>query len=277
MPFEEHPSFPPPPSPNAKLWRYMDFVKLFSLLRSNGLYFPSAYQLLEQDPLEGSYTAYHSKYQLGGTWGEKGISEEWVTERNVPPQDWPAEEWHFLQKVGLEERRQMRKYIFINSWHMNEDESIAMWKLYDLSGNGLAVVSSFDRLKNSLAENGEPIYIGLVQYINYRRDEKWLGNYFDPFIHKAVELSHEKEVRAVVWGFRDSFADYWSSLRQRREWKGEDPPRGISMQCNLDMLIDYIVVSPTAPHWVFEMLKDYCEETIGKEVRRSDTATEPFF
>lgn len=278
MPFEEHAGFTPPPSPHVKLWRYMDFMKLFSLFRTSKLYFPSAYQLLAQDPFEGSYTLYHSKYQRGVTIGEGGVRKKWITERSVAPAELTSLRMSdFLQRAGIEERRQLRKYMYINSWHMNEDESIAMWKLYDPSGNGLAIVSSFDRLKKSLDQNGESIHIGMMQYINYKEEEKWLGNYFDPFMHKSIELSHEREVRAIVWGFTEVFVDHLASLQQRRERKYEDPPIGISLNCDLSKLIDYIVASPTTPQWAFELLKNYCGETLGKEVRCSDVATEPFF
>ena len=167
--------------------------------------------------------------------------------------------------------------MFVNSWHMNDQESLAMWKLYDLSGSGLAVVSSFERLRDSLVENKEEFRIGCVQYINYRESEKWLGNYFDPFMHKTIELSHEQEVRVIVWTFLDNWHDLWQSLSANRNRIHQDPPLGISLKCDLDRLIDYIVVSPTAPEWVAHLIRDYCQEAIEKEVRSSVLASEPFF
>ena len=83
-----------------------------------------------------------------------------MVERNTPPPGWAEAGWGLAQEIDLNTRRSMGKYIFVNSWHENDSESLAMWKLYDPTGYGIAVVSSFDRLRSSLAANEEIIYVG---------------------------------------------------------------------------------------------------------------------
>jgi hypothetical protein len=253
----------------------MDFTKFFSLIRTGKLYFPSAWQLREQDPFEGSLNAFHAKYQGVGVVGG-GQDKTWFAERDVAPEGWGEKEWKFTNKIMTEARREIRKYTYINSWHMSEHESFAMWKLYDRSSNGLAVVTNFEKLCASLVY-GKPIYVGCVEYIDYQSDAAWLGNLFDPFMRKTMALRHESEVRAVVCDHREGFSDFMNSLMLKRDRQLLDPPLGVSVECNLDELIDYVVVSPTAPGWVVDLVKDYCREAIGKQVSSSSLKEEPFF
>ena len=299
MPVVDHSSFPLPTSPSAKLWRYMDFTKLHNLCRTSKLYFASAHHLREKDPFEGSYTLYHSTYQLVGTVGGEQ-DERWITERHTPPPDWDDRTWRWSQDVDLNIRMNLNKYMFINSWHMNDNESLAMWKLYDPAGYGVAVVSSFDRLRESLAANEEPIRIGCVTYIDYNADEKWLGNYYDPFIHKHKAFAHEREVRAIAWDsrwnaclerlHREMATKYYfqtepvnfgndrqNVAREELTESALSPPAGIGFDCDLDRLIDCIVVSPTAQQWVVEEIREYCNDMVGKQVLLSELKSGPFF
>jgi len=50
--YEAHPVFVQPDDPNVKVWRYMDFTKLVSLLDSRTLYFTRPDKF--DDPFEGS-------------------------------------------------------------------------------------------------------------------------------------------------------------------------------------------------------------------------------
>jgi hypothetical protein len=45
---------------------------------------------------------------------------------------------------------------------------------------------------------------------------------------------------------------------------GLNPPAGISLSCDLDRLIDHIVVSPHSQKWIVEAITDYCEGAVGK-------------
>jgi|WetSurMetagenome_2_1015567.scaffolds.fasta_scaffold19382_1 hypothetical protein len=55
MAYEEHPLFTDPYEPNVKLWRYMDFTKLVSILLKEKLFFPIARTLQKINPWEGKY------------------------------------------------------------------------------------------------------------------------------------------------------------------------------------------------------------------------------
>jgi hypothetical protein len=57
--------------------------------------------------------------------------------------------------------RMAKGWTFVNCWHMNEDESPAMWKIYSTSKESA-------RLREALSGD---VYMGVVNYISYDRDK----------------------------------------------------------------------------------------------------------
>ena len=56
-----------------------------------------------------------------------------------------------------------RKLTLINCWYQSEYESDAMWQLY--SNNGIAIQTTFGKLKNSFKNSNDNVLIGQVKYI----------------------------------------------------------------------------------------------------------------
>jgi len=57
---------------------------------------------------------------------------------------------------------------FYNSWHMNDGESDAMWKLYLKGSQGIAIQSTVERIQSSFQNTvTHPAYMALVEYIDY--------------------------------------------------------------------------------------------------------------
>src|SRR5687767_12683809 len=133
----EHPAFPPPQDPSAKLWRYQDFPKLAWLLNRGALFFARADCL--GDPFEGSYPKPYAERLKSPTSRERSANRE-------------------------------RKWYCVNCWHLAEYESAAMWKLYSHGTNGVAIQTTFDRLVDSLRETDRDVYVGQVRYIDYECD-----------------------------------------------------------------------------------------------------------
>ncbi len=56
-----------------------------------------------------------------------------------------------------------REIILINSWHYNEYESAAMWDLYSQANAGIAVQSTYRKLRDSFQNNtDDTIWIGKI-------------------------------------------------------------------------------------------------------------------
>jgi len=110
---ESHRDLEQPPNGAVKVWRYMDFTKLVSLIDSRCLFFSRADQL--GDPFEGSYPRSNVKARLAGT--------HWLFPDNEPVL--PA-----LSLMMKKLNKEWPMHLAVNCWHMNEHESAAMWKLY---------------------------------------------------------------------------------------------------------------------------------------------------
>jgi hypothetical protein len=290
---------------STKLWRYMDFLKFFDLCESGQLYFSSIRGLRNQDPFEGSYTRFHTQYQLVTTAGGAGPHQEWTLERNLPPRDWNPLAWQFYQEIDACKRRILPNYIYANCWHANSNESLAMWKMYDLSGYGIGIVSSIQQLQDSFLDREKKIKFGHVNYLDYSKDEKWMGNLYDPFMHKHRAFAHEQEFRALFildelfpviqkihYDIGKKYGknlDHWMTLPTKKDEEAsridvdldidveKTKPHGIKFDVDLEKLIEYVVVSPNCQDWMFERVRDYCNNKIGKSVIISELRGTPFF
>jgi hypothetical protein len=147
----------------------LDFTKFVSLLDSEALFFARSDAL--GDPFEGSYSK--ANLALRPTVYKDKIPDQALTSLSIFS-------------------REIRKFTIINSWNLSEFESAAMWKLYIASNEGVAIQSTFKRLTKSFDSYTEdPVFVGMVKYIDYEKE--WLpeGNAFYPFLHKRKSLHHE--------------------------------------------------------------------------------------
>jgi hypothetical protein len=222
--FKEHPVFIQPQNENIKIWRYMDVVKFLALLNSNALYFSRADKL--GDPFEGS-------------WPHRNIAT-----RKMAPLDIPEP----LRSKIVDSRRSLGsmsktwpRFLALNCWHMNPHESAAMWKLYLKSDSGIAVQSTYSRLKRAIVTH-EDVFIGAVRYIDYEKDAIEDDNIFIPFVHKRMSFEHEKEIRAVIARFPKSLKD--QSIKE-----------GFNVHVNMEELVEAVYLSPSSPKWISDLIK----------------------
>lgn len=143
-------------------------------------------------------------------------------------------------------------FILINSWHMNEHESAAMWSMYGRTGEAIAVQSTFAKLNHSLSND---VLLGVVRYIDYNVTPIPENTNLWPFIHKRKSFEHEREVRALI-----------------ADWDGALPYADLRFQ------IDAVHVSPTSPEWFAELVSSVVK-TYGYEfpVVQSSLSEDPFF
>jgi hypothetical protein len=223
----DHPVFSPPTDINVKIWRYMDLSKYLSLLDSSALFFSRADLL--GDPYEGA-TSHANRILRPSVYGA-GVDPS-MFEGMSSFQQW------------------IRQWTFINCWHMNENESDAMWRIYARTSDAVAIQSTFARLQRVLSDRA---FIGVVKYVDY--DTEWMpeGNTFYPFVHKRKSFEHERELRAVMQelpskadpdGKTDSVID--------RIPNGEEG-RGVSVQ--LPDIIERVYIAPTSPAWFQEIVR----------------------
>ena len=137
--------------------------------------------------------------------------------------------------------RRWPKFNAINCWHMNDHESAAMWKLYLKSDEGIAIQSTYKKLRDAITDD-EKFFLGIVKYIDY--ESEWIdaGNLLSPFVHKRKSFEHEREVRAVVTKFPTGESGF--------DFTQETIAHGLQLRVDLERLIENIYVAPSAPDWL---------------------------
>lgn len=226
--YKQHDSFKTPVSETI-IWRYMDFPKLLSILEYNRLYF-SRSDLFE-DKHEGAYPISSAKEY------EESI-EELSKHQQLPYGDKTSEIY----------RNNSKLMTFINCWHINENESAAMWKLYSASEFSVAIKSNIGMLKTSIENSTVSVFIGLVDYIDYVNDHIQIDNGFNFFLRKRKSFQHENEVRAMLLN------TYYNGTNV--DFKRMNNTYGINVDCNPQNLIHEIYVSPYAQEWFAKLIED---------------------
>lgn len=242
--YQSNPEFDAP-SDAAIIWRYVDFTKFISYLEQKALFFVRSDQL--SDKYEGKYTDTDSKI-----WEEKLQ---------------PKTKLNHMEIYDM-----FRKIVNISSWHINDNESAAMWETCLHSNEGVAIKSTFKRLKESFTLHmQDDIYIGRVKYIDYSKDTIPAGNLFNPFLYKRKAFEYEKELRAVIQKFtplEETVGKY--NLFVDPKWFG------IYVKTDLNVLIDKIVVSPSVPDWFIDLVVSIVNKYgLQKTVEQSELSKEP--
>jgi len=228
------------PNDEDRIWRYMDFTKFVSMLHSSALHFTRVDKL--EDPFEGSYPRVNVRIRPQKYKGK------------MPPKD---------IKLLSEFYKQFVKHTFVSCWHLNKNQSAAMWKLYLQSNEGIAIRSTFGKLRKSLKKyKDHDVYIGIVKYISYSKDVIPEGSLF-PYFHKRLSFEHEKELRAVIQAFSyDKKGDI--------DWSKSPYRSGLNVPIDLNILIDRIVLAPLCPSWQKEVIKSVLDRYgLKKSVVRS--------
>lgn len=232
---------------DAKIWRYMDFAKFISLLDKKALFFPRADNL--GDPFEGSFPKINvqkRKHALSAvdTSGLVTLSD-------------------FYKKF--------LKCTAINSWHINDNESDAMWKLYIKGEEGIAIQSTVGRLKSSLKESKEcPISVGRVAYVSYDSD-RIPDDTLSPYFHKRNSFEHEREYRAIM-----------QPLKRKKngdiDFKKSSLKDGLYVPVDLDKLVETVHISPTCPTWQKDVAQSLLKKyKLNRNVRQSKLSEKPLY
>lgn len=219
------------------MWRYYDATKFISILQNRGLYFNRADNYA--DSFEGIFPKERLEREYENALFNKKTTEMLVLEGILPE--------------GLDDRtpkegmfeiiQRLRRRSYLNCWHMNNSESMAMWQAYLTAGDGVLVKSTYSKLKSAVDIHNQHTYrMGKVDYLPWldedveeELDERERNNWFYPFMYKQEEYEYEKEVRVVV----DK-----GPLDSKDELKS-----GFFVKTDLNELIDSVIVSPNAPPW----------------------------
>lgn len=253
--YKEHQIFKRPADLDIPIWRYLDFTKYVSLLDQKSLFFCRSDLLA--DSFEGSYPKLNVTNR-SAIYDEIVLNIKSVSLKNVTHMP--------LKDIS----KHIRFFTYINSWHMNEHESAAMWSLYLKSEEGVAIKSTFKKLCDSFNGFPEDVYVGTVYYIDYEIDLIPENNILWPFLFKRKSFEHEREVRAVL--------TRWPIIDEKFDLYREPSSEGEYIPIDLFSLIDTVYVSPTAKTWFNKLVKSVTRKYgLKKEVLQSKLSEGPVF
>lgn len=221
---------------DVALWRYMDFSKYVAMIQEGGLYFSRASTF--NDKFEAAAGIASREH----VWNEHYLEYFRATIR-TPPDGYPSltgteadidqEASRLLGKLRSAYAR--ARDSLVSCWHINDVESEAQWQIYCSPGApGVAVRTNIDRLWRAMLDK-QHANIGKVQYIDFKTS---FASGDQRIYCKRSSLAHEREVRAVLPNDRIS------------------PLDGILVKCNLNDLIEQIVISPFAPPWFGAVVRE---------------------
>lgn len=235
--------FMPPMNLDTRVWRYLDFTKFVSLLQNGGVFFPSVASL--HDPFEGSFAR-----------GNQVLRP--LVYRHIPNE---------FGMSSSEIIQRLRHCVAASCWHMNEQESAGMWKLYAKTNEAVCIQSTFRKLRDCL---GEDVRVGTVRYVDY--ETEWIpeSNPLAPFLYKRKSFEHEREVRAVI-----PLADLKEILRG----KAVENNSGLWRKVDLNRLIEHVHVAPDSPDWFASLVENVTQKYGYQQntVVKSSLANSPLY
>lgn len=229
-----------PLPPDTVLLRYMSFAKLVAMLSKRALHLCRLDALGDKDRFEGSLPRGQRERIVNELVRELEADPppEIVAARERMRDAGHAIEWRAEAQVRAYTLA-LRRSAYVSCWSQGP-ESEAMWRLYCEGNEGVAMVTTFGKLRASL--NDPSLLISPVRYIDYRRDGLPGREYVHQLIHKRIGFVHEREVRVIYWT-RDKFR----VAAPHEESAYED--HSILIPWDIENALDYVVVSPFAPHW----------------------------
>jgi len=248
-PYAEHPVFEKPDDPDVKIWRYMDFTKFVSMLDKKALYFTRA------DILAEKYDKFDSLYHPEFVERTLKLYSDKKTKKRI---------LHFFNG-----QKEFRKENIINCWHINDDESAAMWNTYSHRGYGIAIQSSFNKLVKSFDVFKEnEVHIGKVFY---SIDKLQFDNAYFPFMVKRKCFEYENELRAVI-------LNIWSNYFKREFDDERLSHEGEYIPVDLGVLIENIYLAPNTEKWVSNVINSIlCKYDMNVLVQPSILDREPHY
>ncbi len=218
------------PDLNDVIWRFMDFPKFFSTVCNQALYFPVVSAL--NDVLE-----------------------------SAPPR-LPKDATVHAKMSAWSRWQRQRHMVFVNCWHWSPVESAAMWALYSRHGEGLAIQSTFGAATQAFGShvNSTPhtVQAGMVKYINSDAESTpgQTSNIILDALKKRDWYEYEKELRFMHVAMDNYVEQPFGSEVD----PGTAQKRGIWIKCRLQTLIKSVVLAPSAPPFLADVIRQICQQ-----------------
>ena len=221
----------------------MDLEKFEFLLRDRALFLCRSDKF--SDPFEATTPRRESEYRV----------KEYIRCSRLLNNPMTMEEAIEKSDEMADLHKRFRIALIINCWHINSTESDAMWRLYLKTNEGVAIQTTYERLIHSLQDNQDQIFVSKVRYLDYDKDI-WYHEHdypmrgydlYSPIVHKRKAFGHENELRV--------FQKIEEAVDTPNYWDHQPNKIGRNLPCNVEILIDKIILPPTAEDDVREKVK----------------------
>lgn len=272
----------------TKIQRYMDFSKFLHLLESKQLFMCRIDKF--EDKLEGGLTTINDFFYSGAaealsnlvnnslplSFGRNSNTPESIKEAQQRQQEYEdkCRDKSFKTVFGdikLSEKitykdviKAQKKWFDVSCWYSNIDdtESIAMWKIYGNDINSVCITTTIGQLLDSIEEDKDVnLLMQKVEYIDHRADYYSLDvdSKLAPFVHKHKAYKFENEIRLIAYN-------------QSNDPLSNRVDAGSLIRLTSNDFINSVKVSPEAPEWFFNLVKDVFNDRYEQTgvVARSD-------
>lgn len=164
-----------PNSPDVEIWRFLPFEHFEDLMANEELHFTRS-DCFKQDEQEGIPPESYIRHILG-----------------LRRYD-PVDETTLNHHIGC--LAQDREWYFVLCWQLFRGETFEMWKKF--GEHGVAICSTYARLKTCLEGMFDQTYLGLMRYGEDRLYQMKKYNVLQFVNTKRKKYESEHEVRAIV-------------------------------------------------------------------------------
>lgn len=233
-----HPYLKQPPD-DARIWRYMTPTVFLSMLLGRALFFATLDSF--EDPFEG-------------------VPPPAVLEAARKDRDPHSPDARRRLDAWRSMIERCRATVCASCWHLGDEESEAMWKLYGRYEDGLAIVTTLQAIRTTFRD--QDVAGGLVDYS---------GRDFEPgdadenllrwATTKRPSYRHENEFRLLA----------------RRDAGAGEAPGGVPVPIDPEALIEEVVLSPRMESWQVHLFRSLLDRlAFRRPVRESSLLTSPF-
>ena len=241
---------------NYSIWRYLDFSKFVNLLENSNIFFPIVD--LFEDRLEGIHNAIGKNdfYDITDE-GQIIMIDSALDARQI-------ENSQLLKGYLSHHVETIRKSVGVSCWRFSEHESHAMWKVFLSSNEGVAIRTTLDDIFKGIkcSKENQNIYIGKVNYIDFKNEKIPIDNMFNALFHKNIYFEHEKELRILAYEVNNIDEETFK-IGNLKEMNFS----GVTLEFDYKIIIKEIIVSPYASKWFFDLVKKLCIDKYELDVK----------
>jgi hypothetical protein len=163
-----------------------------------------------------------------------------------------------------------RDRTYVSCWNTFPQENAGLWRIYG-DDKGLVIRTTWKSLRSALTGPSgcvEEVFFGPVLYKNFDTDEEFPEDFTDQYFVKRNEFVHEREFRLVA---HDKLKEH-----NYNDVSAEGLPQFATIDCDLNTLIEELVLSPRLGGWVRNAVANVSSQYGGRwPVTRSNLYQPP--